>query len=58
MTSEMAKSAGNNIGFFLYELDPEVRRLERRLEHLQLKILKKKQSTVFDQTCLDNDIAA
>ncbi len=56
MTSEMVKSAWANIGFFLYQLDPEVRRLVRRLERLHLKILKKKQSTVFNETCLDNDL--
>ena len=28
----------------------------RRLERLHLKILKKKQSAVFNQTCLDNDL--
>ena len=56
MTSEMVKSAWANIGFFLYQLDPEVRRRVRRLEPLHLKILKKKQSTVFNQTCLDYDL--
>ena len=38
------------------ELDSEVRRRMRRFEHLHLKILKKKQSAVFNQTCLDNDL--
>ena len=32
-----------NIGYFLYKLDPDIRRLVRRLEPLHLKILKKKQ---------------
>ena len=50
MTSEMVESAWANIGFFLYQLDPEVRRLVRRLECLHLKILKKKQSAVVNQT--------
>ena len=40
-----------DLGFF-YQLDPEVRRLERSLERLHLKILDKKQSTLFNQTCL------
>ena len=31
MTSEMIKSAWANIGFFLYQLNPEVRRQKRRL---------------------------
>ena len=42
------ESAWANIGFFLYQLDPNVRRLVRRLERLHLKILKKKESTVFN----------
>ena len=52
MTSNMVESAWANVGFFLYQLDPEVRRLVRRLECFHLKILKKKQSTVFNQTSL------
>ena len=52
MTSEMGKSSWANIGYFLYQLDPEVRRLER----LHMKILKKKLSTIFNQACLDNDL--
>ena len=58
MTSKMVESAWAAIGFFLYQLDPEVRRLVRRVEHLHLKIIfkKKKQSSVFYQTCLDNDL--
>ena len=34
----MVKSAWANVGFFLYQLDPKV----RRLEHLHLKIKKNK----------------
>ena len=44
MTSESVESAWANIGFFLYQLDPEV----RRLESLPLKILKKKQYASLD----------
>ena len=51
MTNEMVESAWDNIGFFLYQLDPEVKKL-LRFERLHLKIFKKKQSTVFNQTCL------
>ena len=47
MTSKMVESAWANIGFFFYQLDAEV----RRLECLHLKILIKKQSTGFNQTC-------
>ena len=50
----MVESAWANIGFCLYQFDPEVRRRVGRLECLYLKILKKKQSAVFNQTCLDN----
>ena len=56
MTTKMMESTWANIGFFLYQHDPDIRRLVRRLECLYLKILKKKQSTVFNQTCLDNDL--
>ena len=52
----MVESAWANIGFFFYQLDPEVRRLVRRLECFHLNIFKKKQSAVFNQTCLDNDL--
>ena len=38
ITSEMVESAWPNIGFFLYQFDPEVRRRVRRLERLYLKI--------------------
>ena len=48
MDSEMVESSWTNIGFFLYQLNLEVRRLGRRLERLHL-ILKKKQSAVFNQ---------
>ena len=47
MTSEMVESASANIGFFLYQLDRDMKRLVRRLKRLHLKILKKKQSTKF-----------
>ena len=49
MTSEMVERAWTNIGFFLYQLNPDVRRLVRRLECLHLKILKKKQSLAWQQ---------
>ena len=52
MTSEMAKSACTYIGFFHYQLDPDMRRLER----LHLMILKRKQSVVFNQICSDTDL--
>ena len=51
MTSEMVKSAWASIGYFLYYLDPDIQRIARRLEHLHLKILKKKQSEVFNHSC-------
>ena len=40
---------------FLHHLDPDIRKIAKKLS-LHLKILKKKQSVVFDQTCLDNDL--
>ena len=36
--------------------DPDIRKITRRLEHLHLKIWKRKQSVVFNSTCLDNDL--
>ena len=56
MTSEMVESTWACIGFFLQHLDPDIRKITRRLVHLHLKILKKKQSVVFNRTCLDNDL--
>ena len=37
MTSEIVESASANIAFFLDQLNPEVRRLLRRLERLHFK---------------------
>ena len=34
-------NAWANIRYFLYQLDPDLRRLARRLERLHLKILKR-----------------
>ena len=51
MTSEMVESAWANKGFFLHHLGPEIRRIVRRLEHLHLKIIKKRQSVVFNRIC-------
>ena len=56
MTSEMDESAWVSMGCFLHHLDPGIKYIARRLERLHLKILKKKQSTIFNQTCLDNDL--
>ena len=39
MTSEMVESTWATIGYFLYQLDPDIRRVVRRLEYLHLKIL-------------------
>ena len=44
MTSEIVNSAWANIEFFVYQRDLVV----RRLKCLHLKILKKKQSLVFN----------
>ena len=42
MTKEMVESAWAKIGYFLNQLDPDIRRLMRKLERLHLKILNKK----------------
>ena len=52
MTCKIVESAWASIGYFLQYLDPDIGRIARRLERRHLKILKKKQSTVFNQTCL------
>ena len=54
--SKMVKSTRANLGFFTHDLNPEIRRIVRRLEYLHLKIIKKKQSMEFDRTCLDNNL--
>ena len=46
MTCEIVESASASIEYFLFQLDPDIRRLERPY----LKISKKKQSAVFNQT--------
>ena len=56
-TSEMVESAWDSMGHFLYYLEPDIRKITRRLERLHLKIFKRNQSAVFNQTCLDNDLA-
>ena len=45
----MVESAWAAIGYFLLHLDPDIRRIARRLEHLHLKILKKKPFALFNQ---------
>ena len=50
MTSKMVESTWASIGYFLFQLDPDIRKLIRRLKHLHFKILKKKQSVVINQT--------
>ena len=52
MTSEMDKSASADMGYFLHYLNPDIRKITKRLEHIHLKILKKKYYLVFNQTCL------
>ena len=56
MTNKMVESAWANIVFFLHHLDSEIGRIVRRLEHLHLKIIKKRPSLVFNRTCLDNNL--
>ena len=52
----MVERAWASMGHFLHHLDPNIRKITRRLDSLHLKILKKKQSAVFNRTCLDNDL--
>ena len=46
MTSEMIESAWTSRGYFLFQLDPDIR-LERRLEYLYLKIKKNKNNPTY-----------
>ena len=48
LIGEMVECTGANIGYFIYQLDPDVRRLVKRLERLHSKILKRKQSALFN----------
>ena len=43
-----------NKGQFLYPLDPDVRKITKRLERLHLKIINKKYSEVFNKASLNN----
>ena len=43
------------MGYILHNLDSDIRKITR-LERLHLKILKRKQSAVFNWICLDNDL--
>ena len=41
---------------FLHYLDPDIRKIIKRLERLLLKIWKRKHFVVFNKTCFDNDL--
>ena len=43
-----------SIGYFLHHFDAYIRKITRRLKRLHMKILKRKQSVVFNRICLDN----
>ena len=48
MTTKMVERAWANIQYFFHDFDPDTRRIAKRLKRLHLKILKKKQLTVFN----------
>ena len=54
MTSEMVEIAWASMTHFLHHLDPDIRKITKRLERLRLKILKRIQSVVFNRTYLVN----
>ena len=57
MTENIVKSIwAEDMGQFLYHLDPNTRKITRRLEKLQLKIINKQRSIVFNKTCLNNNL--
>ena len=53
ITKSMVESAwAEDMGQFLYHLDPDIRKIKSRLEKLQLKIIKC--SIFFNKTCCQN----
>ena len=53
--SMVVSAWAEDMGQFLYHLNPDKRKIRRTLEKLQLKI-KKQCSIVFNKTCLNNNL--
>ena len=51
-TSKMVESTWSSMESFLHHLDPDIRKITKRLERHHLKILKRRQSAIIKQTCL------
>ena len=57
MNKSMVKSAwAEDMGQFLYHLDPNTRKITRSLEKIKLKIINKQSSIIFNKTCLNNNL--
>ena len=56
LTIEMIENTWASMGYFLHHLEPDIRNVTRRLGRPYLKILKRKLSVVFNQTCIDYDL--
>ena len=58
MTKSIVESSwAEDMGqFFFYYLDPYTRKITRRLEKLQLKIISKQCSIISNKTCLNNNL--
>ena len=53
MTNKMVESTWASMGYFLHHRDTDIRKITRKFEYLHLKILKRKQSVVFNWTCIN-----
>ena len=58
MTTEEAfeSARADSMGSILFQLDPNIRKRARRLEKIQIKIMKNKCSVLFNNTCLQNNL--
>ena len=59
VTSEIVQSSWVSMEQFLHHVDPDIRKIIRKFECFQEKIIKRKKisdSVVFNGTCLNNDL--
>ena len=56
-TGETVKIAReNSMGNIIYQLDPDSKKITRRLEKIQIQKMKKEYSVLFNSTCLKNNL--
>ena len=53
MAYEGSKSARDNFGKFIYQFQPEIKTLIRKLERILNKLSKQNLSLLFNETCLN-----